>query len=165
MPCLHPELRTVPALGDQRGARGEKYRTVKLSQWRWREAAQHEWHIRWGLPWFGDHIWNPILFSFVLSFFLFLSWERKSTNQRKGREKERENLKQAPHSARSLMQGLIPWPWDHDLVQNQESDAQLTESPRHPNLEYFLKQSLCSLLKLRFVFRQKGKYKVLQNSH
>ena len=32
---------------------------------------------------------------------------------------ERENLKQAPCPAQSLMQGSIPQLWDHDLSQNQ----------------------------------------------
>ena len=46
------------------------------------------------------------------------------------RERKRENLQQAPHSTWSLMQGSIPQPWDHDLSQNQELDAQPTEPPR-----------------------------------
>ena len=36
------------------------------------------------------------------------------------------NLKQAPRSSQS------PVLWNHDLSRNQESDAQSTESPRHP---------------------------------
>ena len=49
-----------------------------------------------------------------------------------GTEGKRENLKQAPHSALSPAPDSIPQPWDHDLSQNQESDAQPTESPRCP---------------------------------
>ena len=49
-----------------------------------------------------------------------------------GWEKERENLKQAPHSA----WGSIPRPWGHDLSRNQESDAQPTEPPRRPREAY-----------------------------
>ena len=45
-------------------------------------------------------------------------------------EKARENLKQVPRPAQSPTQDSIPQPWDHDLSQNQESDAQLTEPPR-----------------------------------
>ena len=52
-------------------------------------------------------------------------------------QRERENLEQAPCSAQSMMQGLIPWPWDHDLSRNQELDAQLTESPRGPKMNFF----------------------------
>ena len=49
-----------------------------------------------------------------------------------GQGRGRENLKQILSWAWSSMQGLIPWPWDHDLSQNQELDAQPTESPRRP---------------------------------
>ena len=52
------------------------------------------------------------------------------------REKERENPKQASHSAQSPTRGLIPWPWDHDLNRNQESDSQPTEPPRYPKTLY-----------------------------
>ena len=45
-------------------------------------------------------------------------------------EGEKENLKQAPHSAWNMTRGLIPPPWDHDLRENQESDTQVTEPPR-----------------------------------
>lgn len=53
---------------------------------------------------------------------------------RRGKEKgggrRRGNLKQAPHfSAPSLMPGLIPRPWDHDLSLNQEVDTQLLSHP------------------------------------
>ena len=33
--------------------------------------------------------------------------------------------------------GLEPTLWDHDLSPNQESDPQLTESPRRPRVENF----------------------------
>ena len=49
------------------------------------------------------------------------------------REKERENLKVAPCSVKSLMRGSIPRCWDHDLRRYQESDALLTESPTCPS--------------------------------
>ena len=35
----------------------------------------------------------------------------------------------------SQMRGLISLPWDHDLSQNQESDAQLIEPPRCPEMD------------------------------
>ena len=50
--------------------------------------------------------------------------------------RERENLKQAPHSVWSLKLGLIPQPWDHDLSRNQDSETQPTESPRHPGKNF-----------------------------
>lgn len=45
---------------------------------------------------------------------------------------EGKNLKQTPCWAWNLMQGSISWPWDHDLMKNQKSDAWLPEPPRHP---------------------------------
>ena len=52
-------------------------------------------------------------------------------------ERKRENIKQPPHSVQSLTQGLIPRPWDHDLSRNQELDAQPTEPPRHPSVNFY----------------------------
>ena len=51
------------------------------------------------------------------------------------REKERENPSQAPHPMRSLMQVQFH-DLDHDLSQNQESDAQPTE-PHSPAMYNF----------------------------
>ena len=51
---------------------------------------------------------------------------------RRGAEKERENLKKAPHLLWSPTWGWIPWPWVHDLSWKQESESQLTEPPRSP---------------------------------
>ena len=45
------------------------------------------------------------------------------------REREKETERE---SAWNPMQDLIPQPWEHDLSQNQESNAQQTEPPRHP---------------------------------
>ena len=50
----------------------------------------------------------------------------------RGRERWRENLKQAPHSSQSPTWGSIPQPWDHDLSQNQELDAQSLNHLSHP---------------------------------
>ena len=60
----------------------------------------------------------------------------------RGREREKENLKQAPPSGRSLMQGSIPQPWDHDLSQNQELGAQPTEPLRCSILTFILRSFL-----------------------
>ena len=57
----------------------------------------------------------------------------KQREQGRAVEEERQNLKQAPHSARSPTRGSISRPWNHDLSRNQELDAQLIEPPRHPN--------------------------------
>ena len=49
------------------------------------------------------------------------------------REREREKPKQAQHcQCRARCRGEFWEPWYHDLSQNQESDAQLTEPLRHP---------------------------------
>ena len=52
----------------------------------------------------------------------------------RGKGRERENLKKTPCSVRSLMQGLISQPRDHDLSWNQEPILQLTEPSRCPGL-------------------------------
>ena len=39
---------------------------------------------------------------------------------------------QVPLAVWSLTRGSILWSWNHDLSQNQESEAQLTELPRRP---------------------------------
>ena len=73
-------------------------------------------------------------------FFKFLIFERERERERERageRGRDRENPKQTPCSAQSLMWGSILQPWDHDLNQNQESDAQLTEPPRRPQMHYF----------------------------
>ena len=56
-------------------------------------------------------------------FIMFIYFERGMG----GKERERENPKQSPHSVRSLMRGLIVRPSDHDLSRNQESGTQLAE--------------------------------------
>ena len=70
-----------------------------------------------------------------LSFFAFLViylfiylfiWERESVQVGEG-DWGRENPKQAPRSARSPIQGLIPQPWDHDLSWNQSQVRRLTD--------------------------------------
>ena len=48
----------------------------------------------------------------------------------------RENLKQAVRPVRIPTQGSIPRLSDHDLSQNRESDTQLTEPPRHPEINF-----------------------------
>ena len=54
-------------------------------------------------------------------------WERE-----RERERERENLKQTPRSVWSPTWGLIPWPWDHDLRWNPQSDFQSFNPLSHP---------------------------------
>ena len=63
---------------------------------------------------------------------LFFYFRESVSGVGEQRESNRENPKLAPHLTWNPMQGSIPQPWDHDLSRNQESDAQTTESPRHP---------------------------------
>ena len=66
----------------------------------------------------------------ILCCFIYL--ERKHMHQQgKARGRWRENLKQAQHTAwcRAWFHDRL---WDHDLSQNQESDAQPIEPPGHP---------------------------------
>ena len=61
----------------------------------------------------------------------------RTHNGEAGRERERES--QADSMLSSELSGA--WshdqPWDQDLRWNQEPDAQLTEPPRHPWIQYF----------------------------
>ena len=72
--------------------------------------------------------WSPCIsicgtkVRWIFFFFFFLKRERD----------RRENLKHPKYPAWSPMWGSISRPWDHDLSQNQESDAQLTQPPRRP---------------------------------
>ena len=76
-------------------------------------------------------------------------WGRVRVGRERERERERENPKQALCSARSPTQGSIPWPWDHDPSQNQDSNGQLTEPPRHTKINFFrtleINQSLITI--------------------
>ena len=77
------------------------------------------------------------LFSFFLSIlFIYL---RGGKEERAQREEQREKGKWTSCWAQSPMWGWIPRPWDHDLSQNQESDAQLTKPPRRPSFISFYK--------------------------
>ena len=80
-------------------------------------------------------------------FFFFLIREREHRQGRGAEGGEREN----PCSAWSLMKGLIPWPWDHELRWNHESDARWmshTDAPQNlfPFWETPLPRRLCQLL-------------------
>ena len=75
---------------------------------------------------------SPLCFFYYCYCFLYLiERERERTGER-DRGRDRENSSQAPCSTQTPTRDLIPWPWDHDLSWNQESDAQLTEPPRCP---------------------------------
>ena len=68
----------------------------------------------------------------IILFCLFVCfWEKERDPECGGAEGD--NPKQAPCSVQSLMQGSIPQSWDHDLRQNHELDAYLTEPPGTPD--------------------------------
>ena len=69
-------------------------------------------------------------------------------------QRGRENLKQAPCPVQSPTWGSFPALWDHDLSQNQESDAHLTEPPGAPSgifLFFFFLQKTFQFL---FIFER-----------
>ena len=51
----------------------------------------------------------------IIFYFIYTERVHKWGREAEG---ERENFKQAPHSARSLIRGSIPRPWDHALSHN-----------------------------------------------
>ena len=73
------------------------------------------------------------LIIFFLNVHLFWETEQQESRGRGEREGERESRAGSmPISTSAPTRGSILWPWDHDLSRSQESDAQLTEPPRHP---------------------------------
>ena len=67
--------------------------------------------------------------------FCFVLFESERTWGR-GRERERERQRQREYQA-DLDTGSISQPWAHDLSRNQESNAQLAETPRRPPPVHF----------------------------
>ena len=63
----------------------------------------------------------------------------------RGRRRERERMSSRLNWVQSLMQDLIPPPWDHDLSPNEESAAQPTTPPWHPGIVYFHLVNLATL--------------------
>ena len=60
--------------------------------------------------------------------------ERENASEGGAGEREAESPKQAPHCQCRAQHGARSQkPWNRDLSQNQESDAQVTEPPRHPS--------------------------------
>ena len=96
------------------------------------------------------YLWETCLICFInpdLKRYLFIYlFNFRVHASRGGAEGERENLKEPLRSAQSLMRGSILRPWDHDPSQNQESDAQLTEPSRWPEMLPFLKSHVIGLL-------------------
>ena len=66
-------------------------------------------------------VWHLLLFCpTILFYFIFKDlfiWQTEITSRQSSRQREREE--QAPRWAESLIRGLIPGPWDHDLSRRQ----------------------------------------------
>ena len=82
----------------------------------------------------------------VASFFYFLFFVILESGQGK-----RENLKQVPCSVWILMRGSISQPWVHDLSQNEESVAQLTELLRCSKVISFQSSSFACSVKIELL--------------
>ena len=90
----------------------------------------HDWPIHWPLADSTSEAGEvglkvPTLFFLM---FIYLFWE---TEQGRAEREERENFRQALHCQhRSLYRAQNHEPWNHDLSQNQESNAQPNKPPR-----------------------------------
>ena len=72
-------------------------------------------------------------------------WRGREGGRQGEREIEKENLKQAPCSVQSLMQGSIPRPWDHDLSQKSRVRC-LTNWATQTPLLCFILMFVCLLV-------------------
>ena len=66
-------------------------------------------------------------------------------------EKQRERGKEIPCWEQSSMWGLISWPQDHKLTQNQEANTQSTKPLRCPSLTTFF-SGMFGFLSLYFLY-------------
>ena len=79
-----------------------------------------------------------ILFYFILSLFIYFERERERESELgRGREGERESQADSTLPTQNPTWGLNSQLWNHDLSQNPESDAYLTEPPRCPYITNF----------------------------
>ena len=112
-----------------------------------KSAQIHLWVFCMSLFSFLFFLSSPFLF--FLFYLTVFFWKRERTREqgkRAERERERE-LKQTPCSAQSPMWGSISWPWDNDLIQNQELDSQMDWASQAPLfLPSFLPSFLSSFL-------------------
>ena len=103
----------------------------KKKEWIWlymlrRKSKEGMSNINSGCIWKMELMWKEFnFFFFFKKFFL----ERESSSGGEG-QREREDLKQAPHSVWSPKWGSIQDP--EIMTWNQDLDAQLTEPPRCP---------------------------------
>ena len=73
-------------------------------------------------------------FSFLKKDFIYLFTLERAWVEGEQRQRGRSRL----HAQQGADSNSIPGPSDHDLSWNQESDAQPTESPRHPSFTSFI---------------------------
>ena len=91
-------------------------------------------------------MWTAIGFFFLIFYLREREREREnpcthvSVERDREGERERERESQLGSTLRAECWGLIPQPWDHDLSQYQELDAQRTEPPRRPKSSWILSQ-------------------------
>lgn len=99
-------------------------------------------HVKW--KWYLPHRvvlkikWNNIIehalhskkfWSISNCFFILFILERAPVG---GGATGGKNLKHTPRWAWSPMQGLVSWPWDNNVSQNEELDVSATEPLRRP---------------------------------
>jgi len=81
---------------------------------------------------------TQIYYLYIL-IYIFFNKRGKDRGWGKGRRRGRGIIPSRLHAqCRARCGGSIPEPWDHNLGQNQESDAQRTEPPRHPGFYQYL---------------------------
>ena len=72
------------------------------------QVDQNLWNI-------SNFFLSPLKKNYLFYYLFYLRERDREHEQGRGAEGEREDPKQAPYSAQSLMWGSIPQLWDHDL--------------------------------------------------
>ena len=84
--------------------------------------------------WYSGQEKHQELLTLELFFFFNFIYLFGRENMSGGSRRQKEREKQAPCRAKSLMRGLIPRSWDHDLSQRQTFNHWATQVPLSPNL-------------------------------
>ena len=118
---------------------GDKKKDCKITPYPRYHTNMHTLIIFWKTNVYQIKIQSPWIYVckkhlFFLS--LFIDFERECAHkQGKGRERGRENPKQAPLcQLKAQHEAPSHDLWEHELSWNQESDAQQPESPRCPDI-------------------------------
>ena len=112
---------------------GEEFRLVHFQSW---HSTTHKWKLEnFAKSFFLFHCFLsmcfPIFFKDLFIYFRGRGHMHACKREHEMREKQRERTR-LPAEQGAKMQGWLPAPQHHDPSQNEESDAQLTEPPRHP---------------------------------